>query len=368
MMHRLVKSIFVVGVMMCGGACYGQDVFESHKHLFSTPRHYQAIYTNVPPVIDGNISADVAWASVPWSELFVDIEGQRKPKPHYDTRMKITWNDSMLFIAARLQEPHIWATLKRHDAIIYHDNDFEVFIDPDNDTHQYFEIEINALNTILDLFMPKPYRNWAGALISYDVPQLRTAVGIQGTINDPSDTDSSWTVEMAIPFRALFIGNSWRPPSEGALWRINFSRVQWATEVREGVYIRKKDANGKVLSEYNWVWSPQGVINMHYPERWGYVQFLRKAGSDFKLPYTELQRRHLWLVYYRQKEYFGKQRHYAPSLKELGINSSGLKIEGIENILKMESTSNQFTVYIGHDKSVLSVNEQGFIQSQKKIP
>src|SRR3712207_6853585 len=33
---------------------------------------------------------------------------------------------------------------RQHDAIIYHDNDFEVFIDPDNDTHQYFEIEVNA--------------------------------------------------------------------------------------------------------------------------------------------------------------------------------------------------------------------------------
>jgi hypothetical protein len=25
--------------------------------------------------------------------------------------------------------------------------------------------------------------------------------------------------------------------------------------------------------EDNWVWSPQGLINMHVPDRWGYVRF-----------------------------------------------------------------------------------------------
>jgi hypothetical protein len=30
------------------------------------------------------------------------------------------------------------------------------------------------------------------------------------------------------------------------------------------------------LAEDNWVWSPQGLINMHVPERWGWVEF---AGS-----------------------------------------------------------------------------------------
>ena len=25
--------------------------------------------------------------------------------------------------------------------------------------------------------------------------------------------------------------------------------------------------------EDNWVWSPQGLVDMHVPERWGVVQF-----------------------------------------------------------------------------------------------
>ena len=57
------------------------------------------------------------------------------------------WDETNLYIAAELTETHIWSTLTRHDTIVFLDNDFEVFIDPDNDTHHYFEIEINAAGT-----------------------------------------------------------------------------------------------------------------------------------------------------------------------------------------------------------------------------
>ncbi len=56
-----------------------------------------------------------------------------------------------------LGEPAIWGKLTKRDAIIYKDNDFEVFIDPDGDGLNYYELEINALGTIMDLFLKKPY-------------------------------------------------------------------------------------------------------------------------------------------------------------------------------------------------------------------
>ena len=73
------------------------------------------------------------------------------------------WDDTYLYVGALLEEPHVWATLTQHDSVIFHDNDFEVFIDPDGDNHEYCEIEINALNTEWDLFLNKPYRDgWSG--------------------------------------------------------------------------------------------------------------------------------------------------------------------------------------------------------------
>src|SRR5690606_40206668 len=129
----------------------------------------------------------------PWSSEFIDIEGSHQQTPSYSTRFKMLWDDNNLYILAVLQEPHIWATLKQRDAIIYQDNDFEVFIKPKHSAPWYYEIEINALNTIMDLMMPKPYRFGGHALLQWDVKNLQTAVHIECSLNSPKDIDKQWT-------------------------------------------------------------------------------------------------------------------------------------------------------------------------------
>src|SRR5262249_49683980 len=152
--------------------------------------------------IDGRINKPF-WKDAPWTEAFVDIEGAAKPKPRLQTRAKLLWDDQCLYVAAELEEPHIWATLTEHDSIVFHDSDFEVFLNPTGDTHRYYEIEINALNTIFDLYLPKPYRDGGPADHGWDVKGLKSAVHIDGTLNDPRDTDRRWTVEMAFPWTAF---------------------------------------------------------------------------------------------------------------------------------------------------------------------
>ena len=342
-----------------------QSVFSANEALFTTPRQYTALFTTNPPIIDGKIE-DMAWQNAGWTENFKDIEGDGKPAPTWNTRAKMTWTSEGLFIAAELLEPHVWAYLNNHDDIVFYDNDFEVFIDPDNDTHRYYEIEINAANTIFDLFMSKPYRNGSGAMFAYNTPGMKTAINIQGTLNNPNDIDKGWTVEMFIPFTAVTMGNVAKIPTDGEFWRIDFSRVEWDVEVKDGKYIKLKGANGRNLPEHNWVWSPQGVINMHYPERWGYLFFGKpepgKALADYNIPYSEKQKKHLWLVYYRQKEYFRKNRAYARDLKDLGINETTFKVDAKDNKLWMEATSRQFMVYISADETTYSVNDEGLAQ------
>src|SRR5215218_7202827 len=40
------------------------------------------------------------------------------------------WDDEYFYVAADLEEAHVWATLTKLDAVIFNDPDFEVFIDP----------------------------------------------------------------------------------------------------------------------------------------------------------------------------------------------------------------------------------------------
>lgn len=96
---------------------------------------------------------------------------------------------------------------------------------------------------------------------------------MQGTINDPSDVDSGWTLEVAIPWEGLAAYNPARatPPNDGDVWRLNFSRVEWTWDIVAGRYVRRPK---ETHPEDNWVWSPQGMIDMHQPERWGFVRFV----------------------------------------------------------------------------------------------
>lgn len=259
------------------------------------PRTYEVHHADTSIIIDGK-GDEEAWIRAEFSAAFIDIEGEKSPP--YSTRMKMLWDDEFLYFYAEMEEPHVWGTLKQRDTVIFYNNDFEIFIDPDGDTHEYYEFEMNALNTVWDLLLVKPYRNGGAVVDNWDIHGLRSAVHIEGTLNDPSDTDRGWSVEVAIPWEALAEAAHMPVPPSGAFWRVNFSRVNWDFQLEAGRYSRKKDDQGRYAPEYNWVWSPQQVINMHEPERWGYVYFKPK-GSDhtFKIPEGEPVKWHLYALY-----------------------------------------------------------------------
>ena len=232
-----------------------------------TPKHYTCNRATTPIRIDGNLD-DAAWRDAAWTSDFVDIEGAGHTTPRYRTRVKMLWDDQYLYVAAELEEPHVWATLTEHDSVIFRDNDFEVFLNPSGDTLNYFEFEMNALNTGWDLFLNKPYRQGGKADDSWEIPGLLTAVHVDGTLNDSRDRDRGWSIEIAFPWSAFGSRAPVKRPAAGDAWRINFSRVEWQTGIVDGKYFKVPGRK-----EDNWVWSPQGSIDMHLPEHWGYVHF-----------------------------------------------------------------------------------------------
>ncbi len=227
------------------------------------PLAYECLRAASPIHVDGKLD-DPAWQNAPWTSDFVDIEGDAKPRPKFRTRVKMLWDDQYLYIAAELEEPEVKATLTERDSVIFKDNDFEVFIKPLPDTRSYYEFEINALNTGWDLFLPKPYNEDGQPDNSWDIEGLKTAIAVQGTLNKAGDKDRGWTVEIAYPLSAFASRQAVPLPRHGTTWRINFSRVEWTAGQAK---------------EDNWVWSPQGVIDMHVPGRWGYLRFSRNTST-----------------------------------------------------------------------------------------
>ncbi len=301
------------------------------------PRMYVAYKTSEAMHIDGK-PGEKSWKSAFWSTDFVDIEGEKTPK--YKTNVKMVWDETYLYFYARLEEPNIWATLKQRDTVIFYNNDFEIFMDPDGDTQNYMEFEMNALNTVWDLLLPKTYREQGNAIDSWDIKGLQTAVHIEGSLNDASDKDKFWAVEIAMPWDVLTeVAPGGKIPNN-EFWRINFSRVNWDFDLKNGGYSRKIDKGGNYLPEYNWVWSPQGVINMHEPEHWGYVYFADVAPDvklNVRIPQDEKIRWELYTLYRAQRSYF--QLHYKWSKSLENLQKTPILIDGKQINLKLELNS-----------------------------
>lgn len=326
MRKRLTLSLLtVVAVLGAAGSlarAADDSVADWNKMKRLQPRGYVCCRADMAINIDGRLD-EAAWQRMPWTDPFADIEGDAKPAPTHTTRAKMLWDDQCLYIAARLDEPHVWATIREHDAVIFEDNDFEMFFDPDGDNHSYYEFEMNAFNTGWDLYLPKPYKDEGKADNSWEIPGLRSAVYVDGTINDPSDIDRNWTVELAIPWTAFNRGGREAvAPSAGDRWRMNFSRVEWQRTVADGKY--RKVPN---QPENNWIWSPQGIVDMHRPERWGYVEFSKatKVDAPFR-PDPALPARDLLMeVYHHQKSFHERHGRWAERLDELAIDPEALK-------------------------------------------
>lgn len=292
-------------------------VGERERRVETTlPRNYVCYRAESAPLIDGSLT-DPAWLDVPSTEAFVDIRGEDGAAPRLGTHVKMMWDDTHFYVGAELQDPHVWATLKEKNAIIFHDNDFEVFIDPDGDNHNYYELEVNALNTIWELTLAKPYRDGGPPIHGTNMEGLRSAVHVAGTLNNPTDADRGWSVEIAFPwdgFRRYTKGNL--PPHQGEHWRVNFSRVEWQHTLLDGQYEKAPDAE-----EDNWVWSPQGTLDMHRPETWGYVQFsaTRLRADTFRPDPSAPLRKLLIELYYKQKAFHDENKRWAASLEELGL-------------------------------------------------
>lgn len=343
MQHFQYYITFGVLLMSACANQQNEERLSLHKHPIDfAPRTYLSYHVDEPLVIDGSLD-DKSWQKAVWTDSFVDIEGSLKPAPEFETKVKMLWDSDYFYVAAEIQEPHIWATLHQRDTVVFYDDDFEIFIDPDGDTHNYYEIEINALNTVWDLLLLRPYREdqEPKVLDAWDIKGLKSAISIVGSLNDPSDTDQYWSLELAIPWTDLEeMASNGKRPQDGDQWRINFSRVDWQMEVADGKYRKQKNTDGKVIAERNWVWSPQGYVAMHQPETWGYVQFSDRAVQesneiDFTLPSKEKIKWSLRNLYFQQRKYDEEHGRYLADVTRLSWLDSG--ISGYSPALKIEN-------------------------------
>jgi hypothetical protein len=191
----------------------------------------------------GEVTADPGgklWRDLPSYPLRAVLDGAT---PGQGTRVKSAWDGEEWRVLFEIDDTHVWATLTERGAPLYQEEVVEVFVDPVGDLEAYFEIEVNPLNTVLEVFL-RCNRSGYAKNFAWICEGLRTAV---------RRTDSGWCAELAIPFRSLVA----EPPQAGARWRANFCRIDRPPGVERELT----------------AWSEPGRASFHTPERFGTVEF-----------------------------------------------------------------------------------------------
>jgi hypothetical protein len=249
--------------------------------------------------IDGDLSKNI-WINARWSKRFADMVSGDPGM--FNTQAAILWNDTHLYIAFKAEEPFLEAHLTERDSIIFLESDLELFIDGGD---CYYELEVNAANTVYEVFFiwkdaytqgskfdipmfdvhqPDAYTFggdydrsgatfWKGtnprgirwAFTRFDMPGLETAVQLDGTLNDNSDVDKGWRLEIAIPWISLELLANGRslPPQPGDIWTMFLGRFQ------------KLTAGGNEIQPHPaMVLNSHGIYDTHMPEKWSRIEFV----------------------------------------------------------------------------------------------
>jgi hypothetical protein len=225
-------------------------------------KHPQVALPRAPQAPD--LAADPrTWSAVHILD-FADIAGRETGFPH-STHLALTWDDQALYVGAYLQASVLAAIHTERDAPIWEDDCFEFFLDPDGDHAHYVEVEVNALGTVWDLGLDRPYRTGNTRDNSLNLASDAVVVKRDGEVNDPLTPCQGWSVAMRLDWARLAPYTQGYRPKLGDRLRALAMRVDWGWT-----------AHGPVLrrgpSPLYQTWGNQGAVDAHLPWRWAELQ------------------------------------------------------------------------------------------------
>ncbi len=219
---------------------------------------YEVAKTDIPPKLDGVLNE---WNGVTPIDVFTVSRGNAASR--WRTTVRVTYDDSNLYLAWDVQDPDIRATLREHDQPIYREEAVEIFVDAHGDGSEYVELQSSPLGVTFDsAFKGGPRQNMD---VRYDA-DFTTACAARGTIEDPADTDEGWSCEWRIGLAS--IRGVTLPVTAQTRWRANFFHI--AKDVASRVPGEQGD---RVISDES-AWSPPLMGDFHNPERFGTLAFL----------------------------------------------------------------------------------------------
>src|SRR5947207_7526261 len=128
-----------------------------------------------------------------------------------------------------MEDSDLYASVREKNGQTWYDDVFELFFKPGGEgvkDRHYYEVQVNAANTQLELFLPSRGSGGYQRFAPLTKFGMESAVKLQGTLNDPKDKDQGWTVEGRIPLSAFLA--SGEKPQPGAKWRFALCRYDYS--------------------------------------------------------------------------------------------------------------------------------------------
>jgi hypothetical protein len=257
-----------------------------------------------PIAIDGKID-EKEWEGAlkvslgPFAPTADEDDRKKMPQafgPEQRTQARLLWDEKFLYIAFECETKDVWARdLPRDDERLAQTPCVEVFLDPDNAEHTYYEFEFSAANRQADYFcyipeipqwVPAPTMREFVNLAGWDSKNLQSAVSVQGGEVDLVGADAQldaprqnpatqgYTVEIAIPWHDMQgrsvspnIATSVSPVKPGAVFRMNLYRIE---PCRPATMMKPGTQDVIAVPTTYMAWSPtHAPLDFHRPQFFG---------------------------------------------------------------------------------------------------
>jgi hypothetical protein len=220
-------------------------------------------YTSEEITIDGALT-EAIWASAEAVRFMLPVT---HGTPSGETVGRMCWDREFLFVAFSASDEDLQAVRTQRDSDTYHDDVLEAFFVPEGRPVDHHYFEINPLGTVADGV-------WGPMGSAWNCEGLRTGIALDGTLNDSTDRDRGWRLEMAIPLGELFPPEG-VAPQDGDIWRFHLARYD------HSAYL----THSPELSSC----APLTRVNFHYTPDWIEMRF--EGGPSEHIEFPKINRR-----------------------------------------------------------------------------
>ena len=242
-------------------ACLSLSAQQEKRLSFGEQKVFKASKASSPISIDGVLDEE-AWLKTESRSLdyFYRVE---KPTDQQHTVFRMLWDEENLYVFFACEDQYITARETKRDGQPYLDDCAEIFLIPAPDScNMHYGFELNLYKASNDfIYINNFYQGERASVYSYD-PDFEVEVTVDGTINDNSDLDKGWTMEMAIPIKLFRGSDRYSKVKTGNQW--GFLAIRQERNEVEG----RRRITSTIFPIYDI------EKDVHQPNRFGLLEFV----------------------------------------------------------------------------------------------